>query len=88
MTRARLVRAVGFPEVMFGCESWAIKKAERRVFRTVMLEKALESQPVHSKGNKPCIFFGRTDAEAEAPALWLPDVKNCLIGKDLNAGKD
>ena len=60
-----------------------------------MLEKTLESpldckeiQPVNPKGNQPCIFIGRTDAEAEAPVLWPPDVKNWLIGKDPDAGKD
>ena len=61
----------------------------------MVLEKTLESpldckeiQPVHPKGNQSCIFIGRTDAEAETPILWPPDVKNWLIGKDLDAGKD
>ena len=64
-------------------------------FWTAMLEKTLESpldfkaiQPVHPKGNKSWIFIGRTDAEAEIPIFWLPDVKNRLIGKDPDAGKD
>ena len=59
------------------------------------VEKALESpldceeiQPVHPKGNKSWIFIGRTDAEGETPILWPPDVKNGLIGKDPDAGKD
>ena len=59
------------------------------------LEKTLESlldckeiKPVHPKGNQPWIFIGRTDAEAEAPILWTPDVKSWLIGKDPDAGKD
>ena len=43
---------------------------------------------VHPKGNQSCIVIGRTDAEAEAPILWPPDVKNWLIGKDPDAGKD
>ena len=47
-----------------------------------------EIQPVNPKGNQSHIFFRRTDAEAEAPLLWLPDVKNWLIGKDPDAGKD
>ena len=62
---------------------------------TVVLEKTLESpldckeiQPVHSKGDQPWDFFGRNDAKAETPVLWPPDVKNCLIGKDPDAGKD
>ena len=60
-----------------------------------MLEKTLESlldckeiQPVHPKGNQSWVFIGRTDAEAEAPILWPPDVKNWLIWKDPDAGKD
>ena len=47
-----------------------------------------ESKPVNPKGNQPWIFIGRTDAEAEAPILWPPDVKNWLIWKDPDAGKD
>ena len=61
----------------------------------VVLKKTLESpldskeiKPVDSKGNKPWLFTGRTDAEAEAPILWPPDVKSQLIGKDPDAGKD
>ena len=45
-------------------------------------------KPVNPKGNQPWIFTGRTDAEAEAPMLWPPDVKSRLIGKDPDAGKD
>ena len=62
---------------------------------TVVLEKTLESlldckeiQPVHPKGNESWTFTGRTDAEAEAPILWPPDVKNWLIGKDPDARRD
>ena len=61
----------------------------------MVLEKTLESpldskeiQPVHPKGNQSWIFIGKTDAEAEALTLWLPDVKNWLIWKDPDAGKD
>ena len=60
-----------------------------------MLDKTLlspldskEIKQVNAKGNKPWIFFGRTDAEAEAPILWPPDVKSWLTGKDPYAGKD
>ena len=60
-----------------------------------MLEKTLESpldgkeiKPVHPKENQSWIFIGRTDAEAETPILWPPDVKNWLIGKDPDAGTD
>ena len=73
-------------------ESWAPKNW---CFWTVVLEKTLESpldckeiQPVHRKGNQSWIFIGRTDAEAETPILWSPDVKSWLIGKDSDAGKD
>ena len=72
-------------------ESWALKTW---CFWTVMLEKTLESpldckeiQPVHPKGEQSWVFIGRTDAEAEAPILCLPDVKNWLIWKDPDAGK-
>ena len=47
-----------------------------------------EIKPVNPKGNQSWIFIGRTDAEAETPVLWPPDVKNWLIGKDPDAGKD
>ena len=47
-----------------------------------------EIQPIHPQGNQSWIFIGRTDAEAETPILWPPDVKNWLIGKDPDAGKD
>ena len=64
-------------------------------FRTVVLEKTLESplegkeiKPVNPKGNQSWIFIGRTDAEAEVPILWPPDAKSWLIGKDSDAGKD
>ena len=63
-------------------------------FWTVVLEKTLDSpldckeiQPVNPKGNQSWIFIGRTDAEAEVPILWLPDVKNWLIGKGHDTGK-
>ena len=73
-------------------ESWAQKNW---CFWTVMLENTLESpwdckelQPIYPKGNQSWIFIGRTDAEAETPILWIPDVKNWLIWKDPDARKD
>ena len=78
-----------FPVVMYGCESWTVKKAERRRIAAfeLLLEKTLESpldckefQPVHSKGDQPWVFFGRNDDKAETPVLWPPDVKRRLIG--------
>ena len=97
-TNVRLIKAMIFPVVMFGCESWTLQKAEcwrNWCFWTVVLEKTLESpldckeiQPVHPKGDQSWICIGRTDAEAEVPILWPPDAKNWLIGKDPDAGKD
>ena len=84
-TKVRLVKSMVFPVVMYGCESWTVKKAEcRRIdFLTVVLEKTLESpldckeiQPVHSEGDQPWVFFERTDAKAETPVLWPPHVKS------------
>ena len=73
-------------------ESWALKNW---CFWTIVLEKTLESpldckeiQPVNPKGDQSWIFIGRTDAEAETPILWPPDVKSWLNGKDPDAGKD
>ena len=73
-------------------ESWALKDW---CFWTVVLEKTLESpldckeiQPVHSKGDKPWVFFGRNDAKAETPVLWPPHAKSLLIGKDSDVGRD
>ena len=84
-TKACLVKAMVFPVVMYGCESWTVKKAERRridVFELWCwrrLESPLdckEIQPVHSEGDQPWDFFGRNDAKAETPVLWPPDVKS------------
>ena len=73
-------------------ESWVLKNWW---FWTMVLEKTLESlldckeiQPVHPEGNQSWTFTGRTDAEAETPILWPPDVKNWLIIKDPDSGKD
>ena len=73
-------------------ENWVLKNW---CFWTAVLEKTLESpldckeiQPVHPKGNQSWIFIGRADAEAETPILWPLDVKNGLIWKDTDAGKD
>uniref|UniRef100_A0AC11EHI1 Uncharacterized protein n=1 Tax=Ovis aries TaxID=9940 RepID=A0AC11EHI1_SHEEP len=77
-TKVRLVKAMVFPVVMYGCESWTVKKAEHR--RTDAFERwcwrRLKSpldckkiQPVHSEGDQPWDFFGRNDAKAETPVL-------------------
>ena len=86
-----------FPVVMYGCESWTIKKAEHqridafelRCWRRLLSPlDCKEIQPVHPKGNQTRIFIGRTDVEAETPILWPPDVKSWLIWKDPDAGKE
>ena len=73
-------------------ESWTPKNW---CFWTVVLDKTLESpldckeiQPVHSKGDQSCVFFGRTDAKAETPVLWPSHAKSWLTGKDPDAGRD
>ena len=97
LTKVHLAKAVVFPVVMYGCESWIIKKAEFKnwCFWTVVLEMTLESpldckeiQLVHPKGNQSWIFIERTDAEAQTPILWPPDAQSWLIRKDPDAGKD
>ena len=75
-----------FTVVMYGCESWTVKKAEHRrvdAFELWCLKKILESplgckeiQPVHSKGDQSWMFIGRTDAEADTPILLPPDAKS------------
>ena len=97
-TKVRLVKAIVFPVIMYGCESWTIKKAERRridAFELWCWRRPFESlldckeiQPINPKGYQSRIFIGRTDAKAEAPILWPPHVKNRLIGKDPDDGKD
>ena len=85
-TKFRLVKAMVFPVVRYGCERWTIKKAEtQRIdgFELQLLEKILESpldckeiQPDHPKGDQSWVFIGRTDVEAETPILWPPGAKN------------
>ena len=82
-TKVHLVKAMVFPVVMYGCESWTIKKAEPKnwCFWTVMLKTlkspldSKEIQQVHPKGNQSWIFIWRMYAEIEAPILWPPDAK-------------
>ena len=95
-TKVRLVKAMVFPVVMYGCESWTSKKAEGlridgfelwcwgRLLRVPWTAR----NPVHPKGNPPSIFIGRTDAEAEAPILWPPDDRGThSLEKTLMLGK-
>ena len=86
-TKVHLVKAMVFPVVMYGYESWTVKKAEhqridafelwcwRRLLRVSPLD-CKEVQPVHSKGDRSWVFIGRTDAKAETPILWPPDAKS------------
>ena len=96
-TKVCLVKAMVFPLVMYGCESWTVKKAEGRridAFEWWCWRRLLspldckEVQPVHPKGDQSWVFIGRIDAEAETPVLWPPHVKSWLIGKDPDAGRD
>ena len=84
-TKFCLVKAMVFPVVMYGCESWTVKKAECQkidvfeVWCWRRLESPLdckEIQPVHPKGDQSWVFIGRTDAEAETPVLCPPHAKN------------
>ena len=98
-----LVKAMVFPVVMYGCESWTIKKAEhqgidafelwcwRRLLRVPWTARR-SNQSILKEISPECslswVFIGRTAVEAETPILWPPDVKNWLIRKDHDAGKD
>ena len=83
---------------MYGCDSWTIKKAEDwtiddfevwcwRKFLRVLWTARRSNQSINPRRNQSWIFIGKTDAEAETPILWLPDVKNQLFGKDPDAGR-
>ena len=94
-TKAHQVKAMGFPVVMYGCESWTTEKVEHRRTDAFNLwcQRRLESpldyreiQPVNLKGNQPWIVIGRTGAEAEAPILCLMLKANSLE-KSLMLGK-
>ena len=90
-TKVRLVKVMVSPVVMYGCESWTVKKVEhrridafelwcwRRLLRVPLDCKDI--QPVHSKGDQFWMFIGRTDAKAETPILWPPHAQSWLIGK-------
>ena len=84
-TKVHLVKAMVFPVVMYGRESWTVKKAERRRIdafelwcwiRLLRVLDCKEIQPVHSEGDQPWDFFGGNDAEAETPVLWPPHAKS------------
>ena len=86
-TKVCLVKTMVFPVVIYGYESWTVKKAERRIdafelwcwrrfLRVPWRLKSKEIKPVNSKGNQSWVFTGRTDVEAETLILWPPDVKS------------
>ena len=85
LTKVRLVKVMAFPVVMYGSESWTVKKAEcRRIdaFELWCWRRLLspldckEIQPVHSEGDQLWVFFGRNDVKAETPVLWAPHAKS------------
>ena len=87
-TKVHLVNAMVFPVVMYGCESWTVKKAEcgridafelwcwRRLLRVPWTARRSNLQPVHPKGDQSWDFSGKADAEAETPILWPPHAKS------------
>ena len=97
-TKVHLVKAMVFPVVMYGCESWTVKKAEHRkidAFELWCWRRLLRvpwtgrrSNQSRTEGDQSWVFIGRTDAEAETPILWPPHAKSWLIGKDPEAGRD
>ena len=96
-TKVHIVKTMVFPVVIYGCESWNIKKVEcwrTGVFWTVIWRRFLspldckEIQSVSPKENQSWIFIRRTDTEAKVPILWSPDAKNWFFGKDPDAGKN
>ena len=96
-TKIHLVKAMAFPVVVYGCESWTIKKSwapKNWCFWTAVLEKTLASplgckeiQPVHSKGNQSCVFIGRSDVEAETPIFGHVKQRADSLEKTLMLGK-
>ena len=95
LTKDHLVKAMVFPIVMYGYESWTIKKTEHQridVFKLwcwrIFLRVPWIARSSQSILKEIRVFIGRTDAEAEAPILWPPNVKSQLTGKDPDAGKD
>ena len=96
-TKVCIVKTTVFPVVMYRCESWAIKKAECQsidAFELWCWSRHLRVSWTARRSNQSILkeispeFLGRTDAEAEGPILWPPDVKSSLIGKEHDAGKD
>ena len=95
-TKVCLVKGMLFPVVMYGCESWTIKKAERRridAFELWCWRRLLRVPWIARRSNqsilrRSVLGVHRTDVEAETPIFWPPDMKSWLIGKDFDVGKD
>ena len=96
-TKVCLVKAMVFPVVMYGCESWTIKKAEHQridAFELWYCRRLLRVPWTARRSNQSIlkdqslVFIGRTEVKAKTPILWPPDAKRGLIGKDPDAGKD
>ena len=83
-TKVRLVKAMVFPVVMYGCDTWTVKKAERRridafelwCWRRLLRVPWTARRSNHSEGDQPWVFFGKNDAKAETPVLWPPHAKS------------
>ena len=83
-TKVCLVKAMVFPVIMYGCESWTVKKAERRridafelwCWRRLLRVPGTARRSSQSKGDQSWVFIGRTDAKAETPILWPPHAKS------------
>ena len=86
-TKVHLIKAMVFPVVMYGCESWTVKKAERQkidVFELRCWRRLLRvpwtarrsNQSILTQGDQSWVFFGRNDAKAETPVLWPPHAKS------------
>ena len=92
-TKVRLVKAMVFPVVMYGCESWTVKKAERRsidAFELWCWRRLLRVPWTARRSSQPILkeISPEYSLEGETPILWPPDAKNWLIWKDPDAGKD
>ena len=94
--KVHLLKAVFFPVVTYGCESWTVKKVAKELMllncdvgEDCWESLGLQGDPtVHPKGVQSWVFIGRTDVEVEIPILWPPHAKSWFIGKDPDAGKD
>ena len=98
-TKVHVVKAMVFPVVMYGCESWTVKKAEhrridafemwywRRLLRVPWIARRSNQSILKEKDDQPWVFIGRTDAEAETPILWHLMRRTESLEKTLMLGK-